>query len=436
MKDPIFLRRANLLQPEAACYWKDQFYRVTKIGTELEVAPPKGCPRPEFEAAIREDLAPSGNFERLGPNGVLDVSTEHCGIEVRIIGRQPHFHSLQKQYSGILGVIHKHGGRIRPTCGLHYHLLTPGLGEPVPEIILANLWNLVRRYAPELRFITSGGESRQALCRRRNPTSHLEMVRQSPANLHMAEIQANLRQSRLVEEHQNFLNLEHLQFPSRDEVLPFHLEFRFPDADLSVTSVTAKTFLLLALTMKAVDLSQYGVIHVGKIAPWRRKTYLLGLLSNNDGDLATSDTSAVTDEIIEELRLGCYELLDLLAPAFEWFHDGSFVSSNPALEVLLSLAERPISLLRCAGYDWDSIEVLLSSKAKMDHQGLDDIDRRLMQRIEVGEWAGLPGVESWQWFAARELCLTPQDLERRLGRLRGLRGLHWDPRLGKMAFSN
>ena len=42
MKDPIFLRRADLLSFEDAVYWKDLLYQVTKIGLELEVAPPKG----------------------------------------------------------------------------------------------------------------------------------------------------------------------------------------------------------------------------------------------------------------------------------------------------------------------------------------------------------------------------------------------------------
>ena len=430
MKDPIVIRRKDTLSPEQASYWKDLLYRVIKIGTEIEVAPPKGCERPDFEQTICAALAPSGSFEKLGSNGVLDVNAEHCGVEIRVIGRHPHFRALQRQYRGILNNLLEKGGRARPTCGLHYHLLSPTLAEPVPEIILANLWNLVRRYSPELRYITSGGETRQGLCRRRNHTSHLEMVRHSPAVLSMRAIQAELKASRIVPEHQNFLNLEHLGFTEDGSVLPFHLEFRFCDADLSATSVAAKAFLFLALVLKAVDLSQYGVIHVGKIVPWRRKTELLDLLSNNEGDLATSDTAKVTDAMIEELRQGCYELLDLLCPIFQRLED------NPSLDVLMALVERPISLLRCSGYDWPEIEKLLYQRAALDEIGLDETDRRLMQRIELGEWNGLPSTDAWQWHAARELYLTPQDLERRLGKLQTLRGLRWDARQGTMVFTS
>ncbi|MGA9396858.1 MAG: hypothetical protein WBV22_01250 [Anaerolineaceae bacterium] len=436
MKDPIVLHRKDTLSPADAAYLKDLFYRVIKIGTELELAPPRGTSREDFENIVRGALMPSGCLEDLGVNGILDVSPEHCGVEIRIIGRQPHFRSLQRQYATIMKILKQYGARSRPTCGLHFHLLTPTLAEPVPEIVLANLWNLTRRYAPELRFITSCGDSRSALCRRRNHTSHLEMIRHSPATMSMAEIQQILKASSIVPEHQNFLNLEHIGFTGNGAINPYHLEFRFPDMDISPTSVSAKAFLFLAMALKAVDLSQYGVIHVGKVTPWRRKNQILDLLSNNEGNLATSDTSGITDSIIEELRQGCYELLDLLAPAFEWFHNGTYTGSNPALDVLLALAEQPVSLMRCAGYDWEKIEDLLVVRTDLDDGGLDETDRRLMQRVELGEWAGLPSADAWHWLAARELYLTPQELERRLQKLINQRGLRWDARQGTMVFSN
>lgn len=430
MKDPILFRRTDVLSPTEASYWKDLLYRVTKVGTELEVAPPKGMRRPDFESAVKQDLAPSGQVDQLGANGVWDVQPEHCGIEIRVIGRQPHFEALQRQYTAITNVLKTHGARPRPTCGMHFHLLTPALAEPIPEIIVANLWNLTRRYAPELKFMTSGGDQRAALCRRRNHNSHLEMVRHSPGTMSMAGIQQILEKSQIVPEHQNFLNIERLNFTAEGNVLPFQIEFRFPDPDLSPTSVTAKTFLFLAMLLKAVDLSQYGVIHVGKINPWRRKVELLNMLNNNAGKLATSDTSAVTDDIIEELRVDGYELLDLLAPIFERF------TTDSALDVLLALCEQPISLRRCAGYSWDDIEAMLVSRIATDDVIFDKIDQQLMRSIELGEWAGLASAEAWQWRAARELFLTPQELDHRLERLKGIRGLRWLERRGTMSFTS
>ncbi len=430
MKDPILFRRGDTLSAADDRYWKDLLYRTVKVGVEIEVAPPRAMPRETFETDVRAALEPSGSFDRLGHYGVFDVATEHSGIEVRVIGRQPYFSVLYKQYRSILNLLAEKGGRPRATCGLHYHLLTPGLAEPVPEIILANLWNLVRRYSPELRFITSCGPSREALTRHRAYCSHAEMIQHSPGVMSMREIKQKLKDSRKVPEHQNFLNLENLDFDANGNVTPFDVEFRFPDADLCPLSVTAKTLLFMALLLKSVDLSQYGVIHVGKIVDWRRKIDLLELLNNNEGEVATSDTRGVTDEVLEELRRGSYELLDLLAPTFDRFQE------DEPLDVLLALAQTPISLLRCAGYDWPDIETYLQGCLSPDEAtGLDEIDRRLMKYIDLCEWVTCADPASWQWQAARELFLTPQELERRLTRLNELRGLRWDARQGAMVFT-
>ncbi len=427
MKQPIFFRRDDTLSHAQALYWKDLFYRTIKIGTELEFALPKGLKKKEFMPELTAALQPSGNLENLGRHGVLNVISEHCGVEIQIIGRQPYYASLLEQYRAIFALLPE-GVRARPTCGLHYHALAPGLAEPVPEIVVANLWNLVRRYAPELRFITSSGHTPEALCRRRNYASHLEMVRLSPAPYTMREIYAHLKESKLVPEHNNFLNLEHLRFNDEGNARPFHVEFRFPDADLSPISIVAKTFLFLALILKAVEMSQYGVIHVGRIGAWKRKVQLLGWLSNNDGPLATSDTRNVTAEVVEELRNGARELMELLKSILNrWEH-------NPSFEVLSLLAETPLSLLRASGRSWPEIDRMLQERASVDAEGLDKTDHRLMRAIELAELTGCSAKEVWQWQIAHELFLTPRELEERLRRLDKLRGLHWDEQIGTLAF--
>lgn len=428
MREPILFRRDDCLTPEQALYWKDLLYRTVKIGTEIEFALPKGVSKDEVLPGLIEALRPTGDIADLGSYGVLNVVSEHCGLEIQVIGRQPYYPALLRQYKDIFALLPE-GIRARPTCGLHYHVLTVGLAEPMPEIILANVWNLTRRYAPYLKFLTSAGDQMTALCRRRNYNSHLEMVKLTPGIMSMAQIQQHLRKSHIVPEHNNFLNLEHVVFRDDGSVRVLHYENRFPDADLSPTSITAKTFLFLAILLKAVELSQYGVIHVGKIEEWRRKCQLLDWLSNNDGDLATSDTSNITPAVIEELRVGCRELLELLKPIFDrWEH-------NPSYEVLSLLAETPISLLRASGRSWAEIEALLTERADTVTGELDATDRRLMRCIELAELTGFSTIEAWKWSAARELFLTPQELERRLENLDRLRRLRWDSQLGALVFS-
>ncbi len=438
MKHPIIFRRDDCLTHEQAMYWKDLLYRTVKIGTEVEFALPKGVRKKELMSELIVALQPTADLNNLGRYGILDVISEHCGVELQVIGRQPHYGALIEQYTQLFALLPP-GIRARPTCGLHYHALTVGLSESVPEIILANVWNLTRRYAPHLRFLTSAGDALESLCRRRTYSSHLEMVQHTPGVYSMQEIYKLLKDSRRVPEHQNFLNLEHVAFDEDGAVRNLHVEFRFPDADLSPTSIVAKTFLFLAMLLKAVEMSQYGVIHVGRIREWQRNKELLDMLSNNDGNLATSDTSGVTPEIIDELRTGCHELLELLKPLFGRFARVTYESSeehHPAFEVLSFLAETPISLLRASGRDWREIERILQEKASAAKKetSWDKSDLRLIRFIELAELTGHTSPEAWKWESARELFLTPQELDRRLARLDNWRGLTWDADMGTMRF--
>lgn len=427
MAEPIFFRRADSLTEEQALYLKDLLLRTTKVGTEIELALPMGAKPEEFQPAIERLLQPSHSLAVLGEHGVLDVTKEHCGVEVRIIGRYPYYDALVSQYGRIIGLTLPLGVRARPTCGLHFHLIAVWSAQALPEIILANLWNQVRRYAPYLRFITAGGESRDALCRRRQHNSHLELVRHTPIALSMREIQEILKQSHVVPFHQNFLNLERVVFNESGQIDLLQVEFRFPDVDLAPTSIVAKTFLFFALLLRSVELSKYGLIHSGRIREWRRKVELLDLLSNNDGPLATSDTSRLTDDDWEEIRSGTRDMLDELRPAFSRFE-------NPAFRTLKKLAETPVGWMRSAGMDWTAIEAELRRDAEAD-QALDSLDRKLIRIIELGEIKGISAEGRWRDVAADTLWILREELDARLKKL-SRRRPQWDAESGAYLFVN
>jgi hypothetical protein len=98
MKEHILLRRHDTLTPEQALYWKDLLYRTVKIGTELEFALPKGVTKEELMPRLIEALQPTQDLTRLGRYGVLNVVSEHCGIEIQVIGRHPYYNALLQQY--------------------------------------------------------------------------------------------------------------------------------------------------------------------------------------------------------------------------------------------------------------------------------------------------------------------------------------------------
>ena len=130
MKQPVLFRRDDTISYEAAMYWKDILYRTIKIGTEVEFAMPKGVRKSDFRPPLVEELQPSQDLNNLGKYGVYDIVTEHCGIEIQVIGRQPYYPALIEQYRAIMNPLLEHGVRARYTCGLHYHALAIGLSEP------------------------------------------------------------------------------------------------------------------------------------------------------------------------------------------------------------------------------------------------------------------------------------------------------------------
>lgn len=429
LKGPTILPRPDSLSDEEADYWNETLRFGIKIGTELEVVPRYGGNSTEFVEALMTELAPSGNNDWLGRYGVLDVDKEHCGAEIRLVGRYPHFAQLRKQHIHIVKTVRRLKGRVNAACGFHFHLLAPHLGEPIPEIVAANLWNLTRRYAPELKLLTSAGANRNSICRRRNHNSHREMVRLSPAVLTMKEIAQTLNESSQVPAHQNFLNLEHMRFTDSGDIKIFHIENRFPDAHLVPLAVTSVAFLFFAMLLKSIDLSRHGVIHVGSIESWRKKQRILHLLSNNEGNCAASDTRGISDHLCRSLSAGALELLRLLSPVFKRF------SRNPSFEILSSLAHRPVSLRRIAGAEWDDIEQDLETYLPKPRPATDRLDARLLQSIEMCEWSGFRSEREWCGTAAQRLYLPCFEVRKRIERLGSHRSFKWNRRLGTLSFA-
>ncbi|MCI5137860.1 MAG: hypothetical protein D3922_05470 [Candidatus Electrothrix sp. AR1] len=313
---------------------------------------------------------------------------------------------------------------MRHTCGLHFHILGTGLAEDVPEIILANIWNMARLFAPGLKFITSAGEHRQALGRRRQNNAHQEFMRLSPEKQSMAEIQAVLKKSMNVPERQNFFNIEHVRFSESGNISNFHLEFRFPDGDLCPVSITAKTFLFMTMILKAVEISKFGLLKVDS-GSLKTNNRLMDMISNNNGKLATSDTCAVDDTALEEYRNNARGLLLFLKSIF-------LLLDNPCEPVLQQLASEPISLRRSQGKKWNEIEDELLSHIP-PQPTLDSSNYELIKIIELGLLTGLGNKSCWLEAAARFLHLPKNEISKRLRGYKN-RSPVWQKKLGSMVF--
>ncbi len=402
----LFFERKDALTYKQAVYYQDLFYRVLKIGTELECARPRKVDPVDFKDEITALVKPSGDLENLGELGIYNVIKEHCGIELQVIGRHPQWSALSEQYSKIISILLNKKVRMKATCGLHFHLIAIGLAESIPEIILANLWNLIRRHAPGLKFLFSGGEVREGICRRRQHNAHQEFMSTSPIDMKMSKIKLKLKNSLIVPEHQNFFNLEHLKFDKNGNLGNFHIELRFPDGDLTPTSIVAKTYLFFALVLKAVEISKYGLIHSGDKAKWERKKELMNYLSNNDGNLARSDTSRIGEYEILELQRNAYDLLTFLKSLFNKF-------TNPAYAVLKSLIEKPISLRRIENDNWEMIENELKATAYYPHY-IDNKDSIIIKIIELGLEKNKNSISEWLNDVSIKTGMSKNEIKRRI----------------------
>ncbi|MEN8189388.1 MAG: hypothetical protein ABFS19_06035 [Thermodesulfobacteriota bacterium] len=422
---PLFHSRSDCLDVNEARYYQDLLYRTLKIGTELEFALPKGVLREELQPEIEDFLQPSKDMNQLGSLGVYNVVKEHCGIEVQIIGRHPHWQALMDQYSRIILPLLQRKVRMRPTCGCHYHLLQVGLSETLPEIILANFWNLSRAYGPGLKFLTSGGDSRTGLCRRRQHNSHREFLNLSPYKLHMRDIQTVLKESLEVPEHQNFFNLEHVVFTDEGHIDRLHLEMRYPDGDLCPTSITAKIFLFLVMLLKAVEISKFGLLQVETLPDWKKRCRMLDIISNNDGRLATSDTSQISDQMLDDYRQNAQELLAFLKSIF-------LILDNPSELVLKELAREPISLRRSNGGSWLNIQEDLTCLIA-PLRPPDEVDCEIVKIIELGLVHSKTHEHNWYKQVAAELHCPVEELMKRIELFAG-RDPSWNCELGSLVF--
>ncbi len=423
---PLFSPRADSLSVTEARYYQDLLYRTVKIGTELEFALPKGVLREEFQHKIEALLEPSRDMKQLGRLGVFNVIKEHCGIEILITGRHPHWSTLVDQYRRIIVPLLRHKIRMRPTCGFHFHLLQVETAEHIPEIILANFWNMSRLFAPALKFLTSGGKTRDALCRRRQHNAHQEFIRLCPTRMTMPEIRGSLKKSLDVPEHQNFFNLEHMEFHEDGSISNLHIELRFPDGDLCPLSITAKTFLFLTMLLKAVEISKFGLLDVESHPDWKRNGELLDMISNNNGKLASSDTSAVSDEILDEFRSSSRSLLQFLKSIF-------LTMNTPGEVILQDLAENPVSLRRIKERSWTEINTELASLIPASRD-FDNRDYDLMKIIELGLITAVQDEEAWYNKVAESMQLSVVKV-RQLLRFHTDRIPVWNSEIGAVVFS-
>ncbi|MNS60951.1 hypothetical protein D3C72_939630 [compost metagenome] len=358
-------------------YWKMFLGKVLKVGEEYEVVIPNDHGVSDTIRSFQHHFRPSGRIDHPGQHGIYDIKQDGSvphGLELVTAGRRFDWKVFYNMNKKIMDKFQEIEMYTTYHTGMHIHILAgyneydTELERNVPEIILANYYQLHRIFAPELFFMASSGTTRHGLTRytlfRRPPFDF------SPLQTSMRSIREQM--SAKYGKYQ-MINLNPLSF-SDNTVSRFHVEIRYPDTLLSPSYASAIVALEVALLNKAIDLSQIGLISMKQIEYDYRKRMFDKFANLGTGD-RDSDTSELTDDDIKRLS-------EMASEMVKWLKS-EIVSINPtAYEILQKIALEPASLMRVSGKSWRMIEEHLYSPEIIDNESMDKIKEIIiMQQI-------------------------------------------------------
>jgi len=353
-------------------------------------------------AKLVKELTPSENLLKIGDNGVFQIVKDGSlkgdgGVEVTTVGRRVSYDMLLEQTKNIIDKCIAKGAYVDERASTHIHLLSGyynigfndrgevipiykkgvnnkhniiELERAMPEIILTNFHQLIRRYHNALVWISSAGTSKDTLTRWAK--FRHTILKFSALRRNMKSIIKEISESDGTKGRYSFINYSNIEFDSKEAIEKLHLEARFCDGLLSPSAITAISLLVYSLLIKAVSFSTYGILHSGDTDYMDEASEIQEKLLNNYGDYGGPRHSNTKnfEPYVEKVRLQAKEMVNLLKPELRG-HGNSF-------NILLELAERPCSYRLSEGDSWDKIEKdLVKNKNKISKIVLDKISETI-----------------------------------------------------------
>jgi hypothetical protein len=308
---------------------------------------------------------------------------------------------------------------------MHIHLLAgysndaniSDLERNVPELILANYYQLHRIFAPELYWLASGGSQRHALTRyilfRRPPFDY------TPMQTSMRQIQSNMNDK--YGKYQMF-NLNPLVWSNSRELSRFHVEIRHPDTLLSPAYASAIVALEVAMLNKAIELSQCGIISMKQEEyDFRRKLFdKFANMGTGDRD---SDSSELTDEDIDKLA-------QMTSDMVRWFKSEIVGISTVAYEILTKIAVTPASMMRIGGKSWRMIEEEIYPQELVDNENID----KLNEIIVLQQITDCKTQSQWRSKVSDRLAVTTNKVNELINQIGRGKIVVWDKEIGSMLY--
>ena len=356
---------------------------------------------------LQNELQPNNSYGQVSPTGVHSITTDGSllgkkGAEIITVGRRVDYWEFYKMAKNIITLASNRGAYLNERCSTHMHALASYYGKVVPnqeksgipnrvnemerdmpEIILANLHQLVRRYQNAMTWMVMGLD---------NPK---QMTRWEKFRVSVIPISAVMYQMREVQEkvaHNSggnkygWINYNQIEFAGSGDIRRFHVEFRAADGLMSPSAIAAIGCMYYALVIKAVEISRYGVVEIGDQAWLEQTNAVKAALLNNMKGYQDGDRFSDTRELYQYHDILVGESLDLVRQL-----KSILINIGPAYEVLEKLAERPCALRRCEGQSWEDIEKSL--EVLMSKEGL--LDVALSEIVTLNQVSECNNLDEW-----------------------------------------
>jgi len=379
-------------------------------------------------------LNPSEFVGKVGKSGALEVkkdgSLHNGGIEVPTVGRRFHWNSFYSMCKGIIDPIVARGGYINDRCGQHFHILAgyftenvnkaiSELEQPMPEIILANFHQLCRRYELAMFWMTATGDDPNRLTRWAK--FRIPVSRYSALHNKMRRVQEEMKQN--IEKNGKYASVAYhfCRFDDENQVSTFHVENRIADGCLSPSVVTAWAAMIYSMVLKAVRLSQYGVLEVGDkdfvtqlaaVAP-----HLVNGQERPYGEERFADTRMLAPHFpfLTELSL---ELVSLLK--------SELIYHGPAYQILTALANKPVALRRIEGQSWEDIEKSLWNQPQPESP----LGEEIREVVDLARVSDCPVQDEWVAEVAAMLGRAPEEVRDVVRGLTEAGAIRWSDPMG------
>jgi hypothetical protein len=424
----LFNDRLGRLDTRETEYWQMMFRKILKVGEEFEVQAPRNSDLDDIYDYFNRAFNPSRSVHHHGQYGIKEVTPDGSvphGVEVITVGKRfdwKEFHTMNKR---IMDTFHEHDIYTSHHTGMHIHLLAgytnndlTELERNVPEIILANFYQLHRIFAPELYWIASGGSEDYAITR-------YMLFRRPPFDFSATNTPMSVIRQEMSERYSKYqmVNMNYCKFKGR-ELSTFHVEIRHPDTHLSPSVSTALVALEVALLNKAIELSQCGIISIKQDEYDFKKAIFDKFVNFGTGD-RESDSTDLEQEDIENLQLRTSSMI-------RWLKSEIYNLNPVAYDILKKLSVTPSSLMRINGMSWRQIEEKIYTPRMVDRPKLD----KLVEMLVLQQITDCPTDVEWIGKASERLAVPVDKTKQLLKDLSTEKVVTFDDELGSYMFKS